>query len=69
MASRKELEDEWTEYLLWSKSQSLEYTDYLEHRDLLIAKENLETLKQFIDGMEEDETITVAELKEVLKYA
>lgn len=69
MASRAELEEEWREFQLWRQSQSLEWGDYLEHRDLVIAGENLATLKEFIDGMDDSETITVSELKEVLRYA
>lgn len=69
MASRAELEEEWRDFQLWRHSQTLEFNDYLEHRDLVIAKDNLETLKELIDGMDDSETITVAELKEVLRHA
>lgn len=69
MASRAELEEEWKEFQLWRRSVSLEYPDYLEFRDLSIAKDNLETLKELIDGMDDSDTITVTELKEILRHA
>lgn len=69
MATRKELEAEWIEYQKWTRSQSLEWEDYLEHRDLKIAKDNLETLKELIDTMEDEDVIKVWQLKEILKHA
>ena len=69
MTTRAELEEEWTEYQLWASNQSLDFSAYLEHRDLQIAKQNLDTLKSFIEGLDDDETLTVSELKELLRHA
>lgn len=66
MASRAELEQEWQEFQLWRQSQSLEFTDYLEHRDLQIAKENIETLREVVSNMDDEDTLTAADLKELL---
>ena len=68
MASRAELEEEWRDYQMWKANQSLDYPDYLEWRDLVIAKENLDTLKKFIQDQDEDEEIKVSDLREILKY-
>lgn len=67
MASRAELEEEWREFQLWQKTQSLEYPDYLEWRDLQIAKDNLDTLRAFMEDLPPTSSITVAELKELLR--
>lgn len=69
MTTRAELEAEWLEYQLWIRNQSLRFEDYLEHRDLTVAQSNLSVLKELIEGMDDSETITVAELKEILRYA
>lgn len=68
MASRAELEEEWREFQLWQRNQGLEYPDYLEWRDLIIARENMATLKSFIEGFDDGDEIKVSELREILKY-
>ena len=68
MASREELEEEWRDYLHWQKNQTLEFKDYLDDRDKKIAVENMETLRQFIESMDDDEKISVSDLKELLRY-
>ena len=69
MATRKELEEEWIEYERWKRSQSLEFSDYLEHRDRVIAQENLNTLRDFIEELEDEDSIHVWKLKEILRRA
>lgn len=69
MTTRQALEEEWQEYQLWMQNRSLKFEDYLDYRDLVTARDNLQTLREFMNGMDDEEILTVAELKELLRYA
>lgn len=69
MATTEELAREWKDYLSWKRDQSLDFEDYLKFRELTIARDNLNTLRELIDGMHDADQLTVAELKELLRHA